>query len=220
VLLWVSPSLFGAIEPAGSLRGFVHDVGIAWLALAVVGVAIRVVQLWVERSLATGLVWALKLLTDPFHDVVLYHRAPLALLRGERDRTALASYWPYADTAPGAVPEALPGERVHEYSALMSASQPLVAEQVLDAYPLHRHRCLLDVGGGEGAFLRAAAQRAPDLRLMLFDLPPVAERARPGYAGFIRPPGTGDLSRPSAPTRRTEVRLPRCRLKSANPGAD
>jgi demethylspheroidene O-methyltransferase len=49
---------------------------------------------------------------------------------------------------------------------------------VLDAYPLHRHRCLLDVGGGEGAFLRAAAQRAPDLRLMLFDLPPVAERAR------------------------------------------
>jgi hypothetical protein len=81
--LWAEPSLFGAIEPAGSLRAFVHDVGIAWLALAVVGVAIRVVQLWVERSLATGLVWALKLLTDPFHDVVLYHRAPLALLRGE-----------------------------------------------------------------------------------------------------------------------------------------
>lgn len=107
---------------------------------------------------------------------------PVALLRGERDRTALASYWPYADTAPGAIPEALPGERVLEYSALMSASQPLVAEQVLDAYPLHRHRCLLDVGGGEGAFLRAAAQRAPALQLMLFDLPPVAERARARFA--------------------------------------
>jgi hypothetical protein len=84
VLLWVSPSLFGAIEPAGSPRAYLHDVGIAWLALAVGGIVIRVAQLWVERSLATGLVWVLKLLTDPFHDVVLYHRAPLALLRGER----------------------------------------------------------------------------------------------------------------------------------------
>jgi len=33
----------------------------------------------------------------------------------------------------------------------MSASQPLVAQEVLDAYPLHGHRCLLDVGGGRGA---------------------------------------------------------------------
>jgi demethylspheroidene O-methyltransferase len=103
---------------------------------------------------------------------------PIALLRGERGATALAGYWPYADTAPGAAPEALPAERVAEYSALMSASQPLVAEQVLDAYPLRRHRCLLDVGGGEGRFLAAAAARAPSLQLMLFDLPAVAERAR------------------------------------------
>jgi demethylspheroidene O-methyltransferase len=64
----------------------------------------------------------------------------------------------------------------------MSATQPLVAEQVLDAYPLARHRCLLDVGGGEGAFLIAAAQRAPGLSLMLFDLPAVAERARTRFA--------------------------------------
>jgi hypothetical protein len=31
----------------------------------------------------TGLVWATKILTDPFHDAWLYWRAPLALLRGE-----------------------------------------------------------------------------------------------------------------------------------------
>jgi demethylspheroidene O-methyltransferase len=43
---------------------------------------------------------------------------------------------------------------------------------------MSRHRCLLDVGGGEGAFLMAAAERNPDLSLMLFDLPAVAERAR------------------------------------------
>jgi len=28
-------------------------------------------------------VWAVKILTDPFHDIKLYHKAPLYLLRGE-----------------------------------------------------------------------------------------------------------------------------------------
>jgi hypothetical protein len=32
----------------------------------------------------TGLVWMTKILTDPFHDVYLYHKAPLHLLRGQR----------------------------------------------------------------------------------------------------------------------------------------
>lgn len=100
---------------------------------------------------------------------------PVALLRGERADAALARYWPYAGAdAPAA---ASPGQ-VATYSALMTASQPLVADEVLDAYPLARHRCLLDVGGGEGAFLAAAGRRATDLRLMLFDLPAVADRAR------------------------------------------
>jgi demethylspheroidene O-methyltransferase len=114
------------------------------------------------------------------HHATLYQDLvdPVALLRGERPGTALAGYWPYADTGEDAQPKALSAERVASYSALMSASQPLVAEQVLDAYPIARHRVLLDVGGGEGTFLAAAAQRAPALDLMLFDLPAVAERAR------------------------------------------
>ena len=66
----------------------------------------------------------------------------------------------------------------------MSASQPLVADEILDAYAVTSHRCLLDVGGGEGAFLVRAAQRAPALRLMLFDLPAVADRARARFAAF------------------------------------
>jgi demethylspheroidene O-methyltransferase len=104
---------------------------------------------------------------------------PLALLRGQRAGVALADFWPYARSD---VPAGLDDARVTAYSALMSASQPLVAEQVLDAYPLARHRCLLDVGGGEGGFLCAAARRAPQLRLVLVDLPPVAERARARFA--------------------------------------
>jgi hypothetical protein len=81
--LWLAPSLFGAIEPAVGLQGFVHDVGIAWLALGVAGLVFRVGQLWLEQDLLMGLVWMTKILTDPFHDIWLYHKAPLHLLRGE-----------------------------------------------------------------------------------------------------------------------------------------
>ncbi len=114
---------------------------------------------------------------------------PVALLRGRAAAApgALARYWPYAaaeaDDAP-AGPEQLPPADVAAYSALMSASQPLVADQILDAYPVGRHTCLLDVGGGEGTFLAAAAARAPGLHLHLFDLPAVAERARARFAAL------------------------------------
>ena len=82
-VLWFAPSLGGWIEPATDVRGWLHDVGIAWLALGVAGLAIRVLQLWIEQDLMTGLAWLAKILTDPFHDIWLYHKAPLHLLRGE-----------------------------------------------------------------------------------------------------------------------------------------
>ena len=60
----------------------------------------------------------------------------------------------------------------------MSASQALIAADVLDAWAFGAHRCLLDVGGGDGTFLTAAGANAPKLQLMLHDLPAVAELAR------------------------------------------
>jgi hypothetical protein len=62
---------------------FLNDVGLSWLALGVAGLLFRVLQLWIQKDLMTGLVWALKIITDPFHDIMLYYKAPLALLRGE-----------------------------------------------------------------------------------------------------------------------------------------
>ncbi len=110
------------------------------------------------------------------HHAVLYHDLadPLALLRGDAQPGQLAGYWPYAGTQR---PRELPGHRLADYSELMADSVPLVAEQVLQTYPLGRHRRLLDVGGGAGAFACAAAQAAPQLEVQVFDLPAVAARA-------------------------------------------
>lgn len=139
------------------------------------------------------------------HHAALYRDLadPLALLRrgGPAGAAgALADYWPYAGTE---APDSLPADRLAAYSALMAASQPLVAEQVLQAYPLGRHRRLLDVGGGTGAFACLAAQAAPALQVQVFDLPGVAAAAsarfeQAGLAGRCTAVG-GDFFRDALP---------------------
>jgi demethylspheroidene O-methyltransferase len=104
---------------------------------------------------------------------------PVALLRGERGATNLSEFWAYAGARQ---PAAMTAERARDYTALMSASQALIADLILDAYPLRGHQCLLDVGGGDGTFAVAAAARAPNLQILLFDLPVVAARARERFA--------------------------------------
>jgi demethylspheroidene O-methyltransferase len=98
---------------------------------------------------------------------------PVGLLRGDIGDTALSAYWPYARSPGGNCPR----DESAPYSRLMTLSQSLIADEVLDTVSLASHRCLLDVGGGEGAFLAAVARRTPRLRLKLFELPPVAARA-------------------------------------------
>jgi demethylspheroidene O-methyltransferase len=120
--------------------------------------------------------------------MVRHHRAlytdladPLALLR--EGRGELSRYWAYAGGhADDRTPGALESTTTAPYSALMSATQPLVAGQVLDAYPIARHRRLLDLGGGEGVFVATALARAPKLEAMVFDLPAVADAARARFA--------------------------------------
>jgi demethylspheroidene O-methyltransferase len=137
--------------------------------------------------------------------MVLHHRElyadlndPVALLRGQADPTGLSRYWAYSGNADAAK---LEGGQVEAYTALMAASQPMVANEVLAAYRIGRHRRLLDLGGGDGSFLCAAAAQAPDLQLMLFDLPPVAEQARAclvaaGLAGRFEAVGGDFLADP------------------------
>lgn len=111
------------------------------------------------------------------HNTLLYEdlRNTTALLRGQVPGTRLQQYWAYAgERAPGALPQA----DVAPYSELMAVSQPLVAAQVLQHFDFSPYRCLMDVGGGEGAFLQAIGTAVPHLALQLFDLPAVAARAR------------------------------------------
>ncbi len=85
--VWVLAPLALALDPAlgGLIRpeGFWRDTGLVWLALGAAGLLFRTVHLFYLKDMRTGLVWITKILTDPFHDILLYHRAPLHLLRGE-----------------------------------------------------------------------------------------------------------------------------------------
>lgn len=84
LLLLLDPSILGFLTPHTSWQGFVHNTGMIWLAIGVGGLLFRTVHLFFLKGVMAGLVWMTKILTDPFHDLVLYYKAPLALLRGER----------------------------------------------------------------------------------------------------------------------------------------
>ncbi len=112
------------------------------------------------------------------HHTLLYTDLadPIALLKREGGGGALSGFWPYAEARAG---------EVDSYSALMAASQPMVAEQVIDAYDFRRHKRLLDIGGGEGAFVGAVGKAAPGLARAVFDLPDVVARiADPAVTRF------------------------------------
>lgn len=92
---------------------------------------------------------------------------PVALLRGKEAR--VAKFWAYDSTEnAGASPA---------YSALMAATQAMIARQIIAAFPFARRRKLIDVGGGEGVFAAHAARAAPRLEIVVMDLPAVAARA-------------------------------------------
>lgn len=108
------------------------------------------------------------------HNQLLYRDLldPVAMLRDpHRSQTAIAAYFPYGEAGR---PEDVDPIAAARYSDLMASTVPPLAEEVVDAYPVARHRRLLDVGGGIGAFLTFMGARAPNLDLMLFDLPAVA----------------------------------------------
>jgi hypothetical protein len=80
--LWLDPTFSGVFTAHGG-GGFVRHVGEIWLAVGVGALLFRTVQLFYLKNLQTGLVWATKILTDPFNDALIYAKAPFYLMRGE-----------------------------------------------------------------------------------------------------------------------------------------
>ena len=82
-VLLLEPTLFGLLSAHSGWLGYARNLGMIWLVLGMSGVIFRMVQLFFMKDLQAALVWATKILTDPFHDIKLYYKAPVYLLKGE-----------------------------------------------------------------------------------------------------------------------------------------
>jgi len=82
-VLYIDPTLFGLFTPWASTADFMRQVAKIWLVVGAGGLLFRTIHLFFIRDVETGLVWMTKILTDPFNDLKLYHKAPLFLMKGE-----------------------------------------------------------------------------------------------------------------------------------------
>lgn len=88
-------------------------------------------------------------------------------------------------------------ERHSIYDAAMQGIHGVETGPMMDAYDFGAFRTVADIGGGNGSALAAILERHPGMQGILFDLPAVAERARPviadaGLSGRCRVEG-GDF---------------------------
>lgn len=94
--------------------------------------------------------------------------------RGDLGETELRQYWAYVR---GDKPAEIGNSEAAPYSALMRESQAMLADCILSSHDFGQYRSVLDIGGGEGAFLSALGEAHPSLQLALFDLPAVTRLA-------------------------------------------
>ena len=95
--LYFDPTLAGIFAPHANPAEFVRHVAQIWLVIGAGGLLFRTVQLFLVKDVQTGLVWATKILTDPFHDIKLYHKAPFYLLQGELIDPGIRAEWSEED---------------------------------------------------------------------------------------------------------------------------
>jgi hypothetical protein len=95
LLLLVDPTMLRSVQPSVTWTGFVRNLGYLWLAIGIGGLLFRTLHLFFIRDVRTGLAWATKIITDPFHDVKLYHRAPAYLLQGELIDPSIVAEYPH-----------------------------------------------------------------------------------------------------------------------------
>jgi hypothetical protein len=83
IALHFTPSYFGFMEPYTDTNGYLYNTAILWLIVGGGALVFRTVHLFFIMGVQSGLVWFTKILTDPFHDVKIYFKAPYYLFKGE-----------------------------------------------------------------------------------------------------------------------------------------
>jgi hypothetical protein len=83
VLAFLDAANFNLIMPDTSSDTLFNRIGYGWLWLGVAGVVFRMIQLTAIESRRTAITWCIKIITDPFHDVIIYRKSWLYLLRGQ-----------------------------------------------------------------------------------------------------------------------------------------
>ena len=83
VMLVLNPSLFGILSEQQVAQGLLHTTAILWLFTGIGAVLFRTVHLFYLMGIQSGLVWAAKIITDPFHDIKIYHRSPYHIFKGD-----------------------------------------------------------------------------------------------------------------------------------------
>jgi hypothetical protein len=77
------PTFFGWLPMPETFYGYVENTATLWLFVGVGALLFRTVHLFFLMGIQSGLVWFTKILTDPFHDIKIYHKAPLYLMKGD-----------------------------------------------------------------------------------------------------------------------------------------
>jgi len=83
VLAYFDAALFNFVMPDAAPDTLIDRIGWGWLWLAVAAVVFRMIQLTAIQSRRVAIVWCIKILTDPFHDAVIYRKSPIYLLKGQ-----------------------------------------------------------------------------------------------------------------------------------------
>lgn len=83
LLAYFDAALFNFVMPDAAPDTLIDRIGWGWLWLGLAAVIFRMIQLTAIQSRRVALVWCIKILTDPFHDAIIYRKSPIYLMQGQ-----------------------------------------------------------------------------------------------------------------------------------------
>jgi hypothetical protein len=83
LILKFDPTVFGMLIAATDRWSLLTNISLIWFWIGVGAIIFRSIHLIFIMGPTAALAWPTKILTDPFHDVYIYAKAPLYLMKGE-----------------------------------------------------------------------------------------------------------------------------------------